>query len=450
MPETKTEESIDTIDFSNVFIFSVGTFNNVLTLSKHIKSMVEFQNDHANIYADLKLDHKDSKDDRDEVYKIFENFPYSLAKIKNLSTNSDGTKLYGDYINVFKPVKNALNDKLLTTHSAEIYYNVTSKKTGKHYPAVLGSVAILPAGKLPALMEVFKPYMYESEIVDNSNIINFNDFIDFESKLICNFGEEVLMTEKEYQNKMKKYIDKSMKSKSFPDFLKMKEDEKDMYMKHMEEEYARYIDEDKKKEYKNNFKLEGLGMPEATQSNDFSSVEKELNEIRAERATYKTAMDAMVSQMKEENEFYKKEFQALQMKKKQDAVNSIVDVLINSNVPKLLPAQKSKAIFALMGADDSKKVNYSIDGVDVEKSNFDLVVDLLNSLPENKQEFETESIVRSDSGISITDKEVSLANVSPESLLLDKQIRAKYADKNLDVMSEDELIELYKIEGAIK
>lgn len=431
----------ESADFEKVHLFNAGTFNGISNKPEHLRSMVEFAKDHPNIYADLKLDHIDDKKSRDTKFKIFENFPYVLATIKNLSVNADGTKLFGDYVKVFEPVKNALKDKLLRTHSAEIFYNVTSRKTGKKYPAVLGAVAILPAGKMPALMEVFKPYMYR--------LNGISDAITFENKLVCNFEKEnYSMSEQDYEIKMKKYRDKGMTCKSFSEFMKMDEEGKTKYMDMMEDEYQNKMKSE-------NEKKEGL-MPAKNEASaevtkgEFSldQIKAEMDAIREMKANYESAISEMKDQFKKDAEHYKAEYEALQTARKQDQVNAFVDGLIKSETPKLLPAQREKAVFALMSLDNSKKVNYSIDGKEVEKSSFELVSELLKSLPEIKQVYSEKPVVKGDGELAVYENEL-IAGEDVDAALADKKVKQKYSDKDFENMTEAEIEKIYKAEGLI-
>lgn len=405
MPENNQPEKVD---FKNVLLFKSGLFNNVKSTDEDLKSMVEFQKDHENIYSDLKIDHIDDLNQRNKEYEVFKNFPYSLAKIKNLKFK-DG-KLFGDYVNVFKPVKNALDDKLLTTHSAEIYYNVVSKTTGKKYKAVLSAVAILPAGKLPALMEVFKPYMYQLQTdicTNNLNKSEFENNFEFEKKLVCNLyinnkeGDPV--TKEAYEKKMLKCSEMGMKTKPFVDFEKMNEDEQGVYMEMIDKGMA-------KVEVKKKFELEGIGqVVEQTEVkkdfalNDLVDMLKGANTSAEKETETVKAIYSMVNGIKKQSDervnLLETQLKEINLEKKKEKVEAVLFSLIKSETPKLTPALESKARVLLMSADDSNKVSYSIDNVNLEKSSYALIVDLLDSLPENKQQFSEKSIVDANKGI---------------------------------------------------
>ena len=417
----------ENIDFEQIMLFKAGTFNNVETTEEHLNDMVAFAQDHPNIYADLKMDHIDDKEKRDTKFKVFENFPYSLGKIKNLAVKAG--KLFGDYINVFEPVKNSLKDKLITTHSAEIYYNVTSKKTGKKYKAVLGAVALLPAGKLPALMEVFEPYMYELGF-------NSSDFI-FDKKVLCEFSErENFMNKEQYEKMVMAY---GGKKKSFEEFEAMPEDEKDGYLKSMKD----MIDEKKEMMQEKKEKQKGVfAMEQEKMTADLQAVIERNQELERR-------LNSLAEVESKRTELLEAKLQEYERKIKSERVEKVLFSLIRSEQPKLLPAHEIKAKALLMSADDNKKVNYSIDGNNIEKSFFELAVDLLESLPEIKQSYSEKSIVAKGENVSVSSDEVE-PGMDVNTLLAAKSVAKKYEnDKDISKLSEAELLKVYAAEGLI-
>lgn len=446
MPSEKEQ-----IDFKKILIFKSGTFNNIKTTPEHLADIVRFFEDHQNIYADLKLDHIEDKKERDDLYPLFKNFPYSLGKIKDLETAKNNTELYGDYINVLKPIKNAIDDKLLTTHSAEIYYNVTSKTTGKKYKAVLAAVALLPAGKLPALMEVFKPYMYElqqTEAADNPFMSGF----EWESKEVCQLiieeyqeSQEIFsfMTKENYEKQMKLYAECGMKTKKYEEYEKMTDTEKMAYENMMKEKYQEYMKSKKK------FELEDITMSNQAQAEskkDDSTPSKQnysiadladqIESLRKEKQAYAAAINELKTSAQKEAEFYKAEFEKLNTEKKRERVNNFVSGLIKSENPKLLPAQKDLAVYALMSANENVKVNYSFGDSEVSKSNYDLIVDLLSALPEIQQVYSQKSVVENNNGEKAGFESFSLfyKNIDAEAAELTHKKVVKYAQEhNLNI-----------------
>ena len=193
----------ETTDFKRIKLLSVGDYKNdkngkptIKVTEKVLTGMVEAYKDlENNTLPDIIFDHTDTKADRDKEFtvidpegkekQLFGRMPYVIGKIKNLI--KVGNDLYGDFINVFKPIKNALDDKLLTSLSAEFFLDIKSNATGKTYPGVLTGVAILPGAKWPELFDKFKPYMFGLEDVNNyPEPIRFSlSDIESENKVIC-------------------------------------------------------------------------------------------------------------------------------------------------------------------------------------------------------------------------------------------------------------------------
>lgn len=381
--EPLKEMESDKADFPGIHIFSSGTYNDKENPESYLASMVDFMQDHDNYAADLKIDHIDNKDDRDKKYQVFKNFPYSLGKIKNLETKEDSKKLFGDYIKVFEPIKKALNDKLLTTHSAEIYYNVTSKKTGKKYPAVLGAVALLPAGKMPALWSEFDPYMYEEE---NQNV---KEFFTYEVKKNWSLDQQQI----------------------------------------------------------NNNISEEATMPEIKNEtgNDLTLAEMqiELDELKAFNLAAKSTMEAIKTEKAE----LKANYAAIELERKTSSVASFIDGLIESDQPKLLPAQREKAIYMLNAA-SQEKVNFSLDGVESESSMYELTRDFINSLPAITKEFLEKSIVAGDGVVVNNESSENESNdfsafaldfVNSDNSDTHKTILEKAKEMELDLVGENKL-----------
>jgi len=426
------DASQEKVDFTNILLFKSGTFNNIKSDPEHLEGMVNFQNDHPLIYADLKLDHIDDKKTRDETYPVFKNFPFTLGRVKKLKTKDNNTELYGDYINVFEPVKAALDDKLFTTHSAEIYYNVTSKETKKKYPAVLGAVSILPAGKFPALMEVFKPYMYDlGDSENDESILSFNqdsflkDF-EYEKKIVCNldfnFSKEFeKMPKEQYQQKMKKYMDENMKCKSYDDYMKMDEAGRKDYEAFMEDKYKEMMGDKRKKK----FEAEGFGLVPGSDSDISTPPKAEVFSMEALTTAIKNAgvsTDKENAALKQISDLVtdsnKKAFarvstlenQLLNITNNEKKLNvsNFVDTLIDSETPQLLPKHKEKAIYALMSCDSTQKVNYNLEGKDIEKTSFELLKELLSDLPKIQQKFSITSFVTNKDGNPVEKSEFSV------------------------------------------
>jgi len=550
-------------DFKRVLLFKAGKFNGVTTTPEDLRSMVAFSKEHENILPDLKIDHSDDKENRDSKFKVFENFPFSLGKITNLEYNEAEQALYGDYVNVFEPVKNALDDKLLTTHSAEIYYNMTSKKTGKKYPAVLTAVAILPAGKPPALMEVFQPYMYELENYQNE-LSAFADFeyqdkafyqvgitdfpIQGENKQVSLYNTQYPIFDPEYARDLKENYPEIWRkggniegnnqyNRLLPIVTRQNKkpltDTEDMAIRkrgawaarHLKdfrlagvvaqikwfvigdngEGYMKRLINEEKKKYKKTFNLEGmmdkqmyetkmdsfglggkkmsyesfqklsddekqqyldimknLSMKEGEgeeESEDMPMMENEpvkqpvvkfsIEKVLKKNEELEKKLNSLVEAENRRADILEARIQEYEKKAKSERVDKVVFSLSGADNLKLLPAMADKARALLMAADESQKVNYSVDGQTVEKSQFDLTVEFLNGLPSQKAVFSAKSIVASQDDVSVSEDEVQ-GGLSVDSVLAAKKVAKKYGqEKDLSKMSESELLSVYAGEGLI-
>jgi hypothetical protein len=549
-------------DFKRVLLFKAGKFNGVTTTPDDLRSMVAFSKEHENILPDLKIDHIDDKENRDSKFKVFENFPFSLGKITNLEYNEDEQALYGDYINVFEPVKNAIDDKLLTTHSAEIYYNVASKKTGKKYPAVLTAVAILPAGKPPALMEVFQPYMYELENYQGE-LSAFTEFeyqdkafyqvgvtdfpIQGENQQVSLYNTQYPIFDPDYAKDLKENYPEIWRkggniegnnqyNRLLPivtrDNKKPLTDTEDMAIRKREAWAARHLKDfrlpgvvaqikwfvvgdngegymkrlinEEKKKYKKSFSMEGMmdkGMYEAKmesfgcgskkmsyesfqklsddekqqyldimknlsmkegeseEEDDMPMVEKEPEKMPVGKFSVEAVLKKNEELEKKLNSLVEAEgrradilearIQEYERKAKSEKVDKVIFSLSGADNLKLLPSMADKARALLMAADESQKVNYSVEGQTVEKSQFDLTVEFLNNLPSQKAVFSAKSIVASQDDVSVSEDEIK-GGLSIDSVLAVKKIAKKYGqEKDLTRMSESELLNMYAGEGLI-
>jgi hypothetical protein len=549
-------------DFKRVLLFKAGKFNGVTTTPDDLRSMVAFSKEHENILPDLKIDHIDDKENRDSKFKVFENFPFSLGKITNLEYNEDEKALYGDYINVFEPVKNAIDDKLLTTHSAEIYYNVASKKTGKKYPAVLTAVAILPAGKPPALMEVFQPYMYELENYQGELSaftefeyqdkafyqVGITDFpIQGENQQVSLYNTQYPIFDPDYAKDLKENYPEIWRkggniegnnqyNRLLPivtrDNKKPLTDTEDMAIRKREAWAARHLKDfrlpgvvaqikwfvvgdngegymkrlinEEKKKYKKSFSMEGMmdkGMYEAKmesfgcgskkmsyesfqklsddekqqyldimknlsmkegeseEEDDMPMVEKEPEKMPVGKFSVEAVLKKNEELEKKLNSLVEAEgrradilearIQEYERKAKSEKVDKVIFSLSGADNLKLLPSMADKARALLMAADESQKVNYSVEGQTVEKSQFDLTVEFLNNLPSQKAVFSAKSIVASQDDVSVSEDEIK-GGLSIDSVLAVKKIAKKYGqEKDLTRMSESELLNMYAGEGLI-
>lgn len=280
------------VDFKKIKLLSIGDYKNdkngnptIKVTEKVLDGMVQSFNDlKDNTLPDLIIDHKDTKDERDKAFtvpdkdnkpvKVFGRLPFSVGKITNLQRLGDS--LYGDFINVFEPIKNAMKDKLLTSLSSEFFLDIKSNVTDKVYDGVLTAVAILPGGTWAELFDKFKPYMFNLDELKESIKFNLDSF-NTENKIIFNLQnlqtKESEMTKEEYQKKVQKFMDKKMKCANYEQFMAMNEGEQKEYMSMMEDKY-------------NKFSLAGLGeleVPNVENEKQKFSMEDLMKKIRVFR-----------------------------------------------------------------------------------------------------------------------------------------------------------------------
>jgi|TARA_Y100000310_G_scaffold90528_3_gene87827 hypothetical protein len=440
---------MDSEDFTEIKLFKAGKFNGKEYTNEHLKSMVAFYNDHQNIKADITFDHMPDKDKRDKKHPSFKNFPFSLGKISKLVF--DGEWVKGCYSNVFEPIKKALKDKLYTTHSIECYLDVKSQVTKKSYAAVLSAVSILPAGTMPALAEVFEPYMYS---LDTFNLDGF----DFGKKEVCNFRNEVYqkMIDKEaYEKMMKKYDDMGMGVKAFEAYEDMPDEKKDVYVRGLEEKYKRL------KAYKNEldeednniYKKEIYNMSTEEKKPDVGFSNDEIKAIADNNAELTKQLHSLMEAQKQTNSLQATMLEDLTAKAKDSKVEKVLHSLSSGDTPKLEVNQLEKAKALLLNADDDKKVKFAFGDKEVEKTQFELAVDFMNTLPEQKQVHVSDSIVKKDGDFEVSDAELMQADRSSQqsvdSVIANKKFMAKNKTIDFSTATEDELQEAMISDGLL-
>lgn len=161
-------------------ILSTGTFNGITHTLEDLNAFVSsFEKTKYNFLPDLKISHEDTKEERDLLHPILKTLPFSFGKISEMKVEKNS--LYVKASNVHQSLKYFIDNKFFTTHSIEFKNNVKVKK--EPFKRWLMALAILPAGEPPALLEKFKPYMYNLETEIGSEQINFSDLeIEFEDE----------------------------------------------------------------------------------------------------------------------------------------------------------------------------------------------------------------------------------------------------------------------------
>lgn len=449
----KKEQEFQT-DFTRIKLFGVGKFKPVNgkpvnITPKHLEDMVAFYEKlKSKALPDVIITHSDTKAERDKEYPTLAKMPFSVGKITNLFT--DGKALYGDYINVLPPIKKALEDKLLTTHSAEIYEDV--KVDGKGYKGILTGVALLPGGKMPALYEIFEPYMYELDTFaeDKVNQIDLSE-IEYENKVLFNLQLEdnplmqkekekekeakPYMNESDYKGKVQEYMKSGMKPMAYAEFMKMDEDKQKEYMGKMHDEYMGL-----KKKYE--MDTEGDSMKE-----DLNALQKELQKELAEVRELKKQQFSLVSEMKqntsEEVAYLRNQVEQMKTEKHDSEVRKFVYGLTKGDEPKFDIADEEPMIAALVHiAKSDDKLSFSWSGQDVEKSPYEVITGVL-AKAHAKKSFVHKPLMKSEDGdsvVSVSETEMAELpkNTDVSSVLIDKKVEAYCKKFNLDYDKADD------------
>ena len=432
-------------DFQGVKLFGVGNFKpvngkEVVITPKHLEDMVSFYEQlREKALPDVIVTHADSKGERDKEYPSLAKLPFSVGKITNLRT--DGKFLYGDYINVADAIKNALNDKMLTTHSAEIYEDV--KLDGKDYKGILTGVALLPAGKFPALFKVFEPYMYEMDLGIDNQQINLNE-ITYKSKCLFSFSQEEkyqmadkkkCMSESEYMGNVKQYMADGMKCKSYSEFVAMNEEQQDEYMSGLKKDYMAMKE---KKKYEMQIAEESMKKEAEVLT---AQLKEQLEEAKEMKQQYFSLMSDIKDSNSEEVSAMRKEIERLKSEKVESKVSKFVASLTQSDNPKFDIADEDalKAGLSFLAKSEDQKLSFSMGGQEVQKSAYEIMTSLL-SKAESKKQFSHAPLMEGENGINVTSQDMDKLpdGVDPSSVLITKKIQKFCMDHNLNINNADD------------
>lgn len=454
------------VDFKKIKLLSIGDYKNdkngnptIKVTEKVLDGMVEAFNDlKDNTLPDLIIDHKDTKDERDKAFtvpdkegkptKVFGRLPFSVGKITNLQRLGDS--LYGDFINVFKPIKNAMKDKLLTSLSSEFFLDIKSNVTDKIYDGVLTAVAILPGGTWAELFDKFEPYMFNLDELKES--IKFNlDSLNTENKIIFNLqnlqAKETKMSKEEYQKKVQKFMDKKMKCANYDQFLAMNEDEQKEYMSMMEDKY-------------NKFSLAGLGeleVPNVENEKQKFSMEdlmKKFESLDSENKELKQNLFSLVNKtdkkLDEENNLLRQQIQEIKsQEKRKEVIKFVNDKLIELNKFDVADKEELENGLTAIATASNQPVKFSVGGVETVTDTFAFVSKMLEKAAV-KNTFSHSPIVATEGEIKVYAHELTDGK-DKESVILMKKAKQHFAlqGKAIDSVSEIELESYFQSQNAI-
>lgn len=455
------------VDFKKIKLLSIGDYKNdkngnptIKVTEEVLDGMVQAFNDlKDNTLPDLIIDHKDTKDERDKAFtvpdkegkptKVFGRLPFSVGKITNLQRLGDS--LYGDFINVFKPIKNAMKDKLLTSLSSEFFLDIKSNVTDKVYDGVLTAVAILPGGTWAELFDKFKPYMFNLDELKES--IKFNlDSLNTENKIIFNLqnlqAKETKMSKEEYQKKVQKFMDKKMKCANYEQFMAMNEGEQKEYMSMMEDKY-------------NKFSLAGLGeleVPNVENEKQKFSMEdlmKKFESLDSENKELKQNLFSLVNKtdkkLDEENNLLRQQIQEIKsQEKRKEVIKFVNDKLIELNKFDVADKEELENGLTAIATASNQPVKFSVGGVETVTDTFAFVSKMLEKAAVKNTFSHSPIVAHGENGLTVTRQEIEASNgASVDELLQDKKIRFAHKDKDFSSMSESELQAIYEQEGII-
>jgi len=439
------------MDFKHIKIFSTGNFNGINHTLEHLEDAVQAQQDFKDRFLPgLKITHEDTKALRDEKYKALSNLPFVLGSADNFALENNS--IFCDFIEIFPALKQALNDKLLKTHSVEAYYNIKFKESNKTYKMMITAVSFLPVGEIPALVEVFKPYMYN---LDNNNTdmennqelqpitvqlkdFNINDF-SFEKKLIYIYeiGEKRTMDKLVYENMVKPFAAKGVKCMAYEDFIAMTPEQQAAYVAEIAAKLEEILNAVKNEEGSEMMSKSSFSLK------DIENVVSNMLNANLETSKFSQKIGDIATKQIKVNEDLQKNYEALVTKMKKDEVTAFVHKFSKSATPSLPVASEDMAIDLLMAASDDTKTNFSVNNNKLGLET--LVKNFISSLPviESKT---TKEVFKTNDGLEVNDafraKFGYDADVTKEQIEQDQKVRKYMEDKQVSYFEAAEALNL--------
>lgn len=435
------------MDFKHIKIFNTGNFNGINHTLEHLQDAVQAQQDFKDKFLPgLKFTHEDTKSLRDEKYKALANLPFILGSTDNFTL--EGNSIFCDFIEIFPAIEKALQDKLIKTHSVEAYYNIKFKESNKTYKMMITAVSFLPVKEIPALVEVFKPYMYSSvnnntDMENNQELqpvtvqlkdFNIDDF-SFEKKLIYKIGEKK-MDKLVYENMMKPYAAKGVQCMGYDEFIAMTPEQQAAYVAEIAAKLEEILNAVKNEEgsemVKSSFSLK-----------DIEGVFSKMLDANLTASKFSQKINDVANQQIKANETLEKNYEALITKMKRDEVTAFVHKFSKSANPSLPIANEEMAIELLMAVSDDKKTNFSVDNNKLGLET--LVKNFISSLPviESKTTRET---FKTNDGLEVNEafraKFGYDADVTKEQIEQDQKVRKYMEDKQISYFEAAEALNL--------
>lgn len=436
------------MDFKHIKIFNTGNFNGINHTLEHLQDAVQAQQDFKDKFLPgLKFTHEDTKSLRDEKYKALANLPFILGSTDNFTL--EGNSIFCDFIEIFPAIEKALQDKLIKTHSVEAYYNIKFKESNKTYKMMITAVSFLPVKEIPALVEVFKPYMYNldsnnTDMENNENLqpvtvqlkdFNIDDF-SYEKKLIYKIGEKRTMDKLVYENMMKPFQAKGVQCMGYDEFIAMTPEQQAAYVAEIAAKLEEILNAVKNEEgsemVKSSFSLK-----------DIEGVFSKMLDANLTASKFSQKINDVANQQIKANETLEKNYEALITKMKRDEVTAFVHKFSKSPNPSLPIANEEMAIELLMAVSDDKKTNFSVDNNKLGLET--LVKNFISSLPviESKT---TREVFKTNDGIVINDviRSQYLPDETDEDIALDLKVQKYSLEKNVSYEKAYEIIQATK------
>lgn len=439
------------MDFKHIKIFNTGNFNGINHTLEHLQDAVQAQQDFKDKFLPgLKFTHEDTKSLRDEKYKALANLPFILGSTDNFTL--EGNSIFCDFIEIFPAIEKALQDKLIKTHSVEAYYNIKFKESNKTYKMMITAVSFLPVKEIPALVEVFKPYMYNldsnnTDMENNENLqpvtvqlkdFNIDDF-SYEKKLIYKIGEKRTMDKLVYENMMKPFQAKGVQCMGYDEFIAMTPEQQAAYVAEIASKLEEILNAVKNEEgsemAKANFKtLTKNDVVEIVKGfvgnqNEIIDSTKELFKIKANSDSQVLELQKLVKELKDND--------------KRKDVTAFVYKFSKSATPSLPIANEDMAIEMLMAASDDTKTNFSVNNNKLGLET--LVKNFISSLPviESKT---TREVFKTNDGLEVNEafraKYSYDADVTKEQIEADQKVRKYMEDKQVSYFEAAEALNL--------
>lgn len=445
---TQAENNLNKQSFKHIKIFNTGNFNGINHTLEHLQDAVQAQQDFKDKFLPgLKFTHEDTKSLRDEKYKALANLPFILGSTDNFTL--EGNSIFCDFIEIFPAIEKALQDKLIKTHSVEAYYNIKFKESNKTYKMMITAVSFLPVKEIPALVEVFKPYMYNldsnnTDMENNENLqpvtvqlkdFNIDDF-SYEKKLIYKIGEKRTMDKLVYENMMKPFQAKGVQCMGYDEFIAMTPEQQAAYVAEIAAKLEEILNAVKNEEgsemVKSSFSLK-----------DIEGVFSKMLDANLTASKFSQKINDVANQQIKANETLEKNYEALITKMKRDEVTAFVHKFSKSATPSLPIANEEMAIELLMAVSDDKKTNFSVNNNKLGLET--LVKNFISSLPviESKT---TREVFKTNDGIVINDviRSQYLPDETDEDIALDLKVQKYSLEKNVSYEKAYEIIQATK------